>query len=117
MIVFNKEQIQEIEKLCLKNEVVKILWEDYQTYLTDPAKLYYTALTEAIVDLSLQIKNKTIDVEDAYTKSILRLSETGDKVFNTLDRGKQEIMKSMEAINGIDEDKEKKIKKGKDIAI
>lgn len=113
--MFSKEEIEQIEKLAVKNPVILKLWEDHQQYLIDPAKLYYTALTNAIVDISVQIKNKTVDIEDAYTKSILKLAETGDKVFNTLERGKQELIKTVE--ENKDVEKQKKINKSPDLAI
>ncbi len=113
-MIFNEKEKEEIIKLGIKYPVISNLWEEYISYEKDPAKIYYTALTDAIIEISQQIKNKSLDVEDPYTKSILKLAETGDKVFDTLQRGKNELNKVIEEE---DEQKNKKIKKGTDIAV
>lgn len=113
-MIFNDQELASINKIADKEPLIKKLLDEYLDNQKDSSKLYFVALNEAIIDIAKQIKNKSIDVENTYTKSILKLAETGDKVFNTLERGKQELNKVMEEI---DEQKQKKLGKSKDIAI
>lgn len=113
-MIFNEHELASINKIADKEPLIKKLLDEYLDYQKDSSKLYFVALNDAIIDIAKKIKSKTIDVEDTYTKSILKLAETGDKVFNTLERGKQELNKVME---DIDEQKQKKLGKSKDIAI
>lgn len=114
-MIFNESQIAEILKLSSKNELINSLWKEYNSFFNDPNKIYYTALVNAIQEISEKIKDKTIDIEDPYTKSILRLAETGEKVFTTLDIGKKIISSVLEESKDIV--KSKRISKGSDLAI
>jgi len=59
-------------------------------YTTDASKEFYSAINHAIKKMSVDIKNRTLNVDDSYTKSLIKLAESGDKIFNTLKRGKLE---------------------------
>lgn len=96
MMIFSEKEIELINQYASRHPVILKLWEEYKSYNTDPAKIYYLALTDAIIEISKQIKSKLLNADDLYTKSILRLAETGDKVFNTLERGKLELNKTLE---------------------
>jgi hypothetical protein len=100
MTIFTEKEIEEIESY--PNSTIKKLWDEYNRLQSDPTSIFYSSLTEAIVEISKQLKSKTIDSDDPYIKSVIKLSEIGEKVFNTLSRGKQDL--------GITDKKTEKVK-------
>lgn len=88
-MIFNTPEQKEIDRIASKDQLVSRLWHEYKELVTDPAKVYHTALTKAIVHIADQIKEESLDIEDAFTKSILKLAESGEKVFATLEIGKK----------------------------
>ena len=89
--MFTENEITEIERYSRKSTVIKKLYDEYLTYQQDATKIFYTSLTEAIIQISHDIRNKQLDAEDAHTKCMIKLAESGDKIFNTLARGKADV--------------------------
>jgi len=50
---------------------------------SEPAKKFYITLVSAANQLMEGVQNKTLDLDDAYNKSLWKLLETGDKVTKT----------------------------------
>lgn len=105
------EELKQVAEIAKKHPIIKKLLEELLSYDEDVSKLYYTTLSDAIRWVCHEIRNKTVDLEDPYTKTILKLAETGDKVFNTLQRGKADT----QPVEG-DQDKLKSLSKVRNIA-
>lgn len=84
------EELVQARSLAERYPVVTKLLDIVISYDEDISKLYMATLTGAIREICRDIKERTLDLDDPYTKAILKLAETGDKVFNTLQRGKQD---------------------------
>lgn len=77
---FSAEEYPVISKLCA----------ELKTYEEDSIKGFYAALNMAIKDVTTSIKDKSLDLDNPYFKSVVKLAEVGNKIFETLSRGKQE---------------------------
>ena len=58
--------------------------ERIQVQLKDPAKDFYVTIVSMTEQINSLIRSKSLDLDDPYQKSLLRLLESGDKVSKTL---------------------------------
>jgi hypothetical protein len=106
-----EEQIIRLSKH--EDPEVRELVEAYKVYLIDPAAEFYTALVQGAKFLSAQVRNKKLDMDDPYTKGVTILLEKGDKISNSIQRGKLEANPSGKE----DEDNTKRVGKSQAVAI
>lgn len=111
-MILSDEELIQAKALAEKNPVVKKMLEELISYDEDISKLYYTTLAGAIKEICQDIRDKVVDLDNSYTKTILKLAETGDKVFNTLQRGKQDSGPPEDA----DTERTRKLKKANNVA-
>jgi len=133
-MIFSEEEQEQIKKIAAKNELISKLWQEYNKYQQDPTAEYYleiVEMTKALAKEMASVRNpqkKTVGgvevnvmaapillSEDKLFERIKGLLTDNEKIFAGINKGKQEMEKSVE--NGKDLEKEKKIKKGTDIAI
>ena len=56
----------------------------------DPAKDLYVTIVMAAAEINKEIRDRTLNGEDPYTKSVMRLLEVGDKVVKSVRQAKLE---------------------------
>lgn len=61
-----------------------------EAQFADPAKDLYATIVMAAAQINEEIRNRTLNAEDPYTKAILRLLESGDKVVKSVRQAKLE---------------------------
>lgn len=88
--MLTQDLLSEVEKIAKKSDAVQQMLEEYRSFYDDPAKNYYQALVEASKELTDKIRDKTIDIDAPFEKSVIRLLESGEKVNNTLKRGQND---------------------------
>jgi hypothetical protein len=94
-----EKEIVQLEALGKRYPVVKRILDEYNSITQDTSKEFYYTLSNSIREISKMIRDKSIDPDDPYVKAVIKLSESGDKIFNTLSRGKLD--------SGIDEEEDK----------
>ena len=90
------ETIEEIQKLSLKNEHVKNMYDEYMSYQEDSSKVLFIAFNEGMKDIAKQIKDKTLSADDMWFKAMMELGKNGDKFFNTTARGRKDMNPDIE---------------------
>jgi hypothetical protein len=77
---YSAEEYPVIAKLCA----------ELKTYEEDSIKGFYAALNIAIKSITDAIHDGSLDLDTPYMKSVVKLAEVGNKIFDSLSRGKQE---------------------------
>lgn len=80
----------ELRVLASGNPLIMKLCNELRVYEGDSVKEFYSALKKGISKLTSQIHDGTLDADDPYSKSIVKLAESGGKIFDTLRRGCEE---------------------------
>jgi hypothetical protein len=133
-MILTKEQLDQIEKLAAKYEVIQLLWEDYKKYQQDPSTEYYLEVVEMTKALAKEMRSvrnpekKEIDgkmmnvmdapillCEDKLFDRIKVLLTDSEKIFAGIFKGKQELNKTNEdtSISNAKKDKISKLHEGK----
>lgn len=89
--------LQKLHKVLLAREID----EDeaiarIEAQFADPAKDLYVTIVMATAEINQQIRNRTLNGEDPYTKSVMRLLEVGDKVVKSVRQAKLEAYPTTE---------------------
>jgi len=71
---------------------IKELEEKLAFYEGSPAAEFYTALVEGIKGLTTHIKNKSLDFDDSYQKSLFALAKDSDKIMIAMSKGMAVIL-------------------------
>lgn len=89
-----KEESANLEKLSEYLRVNKLSEEDAIDRLKlqdfDPAKDFYATLVSASKQLMDSVKDKSLDLDDAYQKGLFQLLQAGDKINKSLKLAKLE---------------------------
>ena len=89
-----KEESANLEKLSEFLRVNKLSEEDAIERLKlqdfDPAKDFYATLVSASKQLMDSVKDKSLDLDDAYQKGLFQLLQAGDKINKSLKLAKLE---------------------------
>ena len=89
-----KEESANLEKLSEYLRVNKLSEEDAIERLKlqdfDPAKDFYATLVSASKQLMDSVKDKSLDLDDAYQKGLFQLLQAGDKINKSLKLAKLE---------------------------
>ena len=89
-----KEESANLEKLSEFLRVNKLSEEDAIERLKlqdfDPAKDFYATLVSAPKQLMDSVKDKSLDLDDAYQKGLFQLLQAGDKINKSLKLAKLE---------------------------
>lgn len=83
--------MKQLEKLIKEKGLTEEFVISMITGLDDsPAQDFYQTVVAASRQINEYIRNKTLNLDDAYQKSLLRLLEVGDKVSKTIAAAKLE---------------------------
>ena len=89
-----KEESANLEKLSEYLRVNKLSEDDAIERLKlqefDPAKDFYATLVSASKQLMDSVKDKSLDLDDAYQKGLFQLLQAGDKINKSLKLAKLE---------------------------
>jgi hypothetical protein len=72
-------------KLSEADAIERLQLQDF-----DPAKDFYATLVSASKQLMTAVKEKTLDLDDAYQKGLFQLLQAGDKINKSLKLAKLE---------------------------
>lgn len=80
--MFTDKEQEEIEALAKKNEVVKRLFEFWQSAQVDGIQAFYTSLNSQLLAISKQLDTKVLDIsgEDKTFDRFLKLMVDGAKI-------------------------------------
>lgn len=84
------QEQSELKGLCQTTPLVGKLCHELSIYEKDTVNSFYSALTKGIDKITADIHNGTLSMDDPFTKSLIKLAESGDKIFSTLQRGKMD---------------------------
>lgn len=80
----------QLKGLAADYPIISKLCNELKIYESDVTKEFYAALKKGISNLTSDIHSGLLDADNPYTKSMIKLAESGDKIFNTLKRGNEE---------------------------
>jgi hypothetical protein len=83
--------LEKISKFLKENKLSEVdAIERLQLQDFDPAKDFYATLVSASKQLMTAVKEKTLDLDDAYQKGLFQLLQAGDKINKSLKLAKLE---------------------------
>lgn len=101
-----KESLQSYDKLIELLREKRITEEDailtFSLSEIEPAKDFYRTIVSASQQINEKIRDKTLDLDNDYQRSLLRMLEVGEKISKTLTVAKLEAYPD---INSASEDK------------
>lgn len=101
---------ESIAKLKSENAELKKKLAEYES---NPAAKFYKSLTKAFDEICTEIDNKTLNSDEDFTKSIIKLAEKSEIIF----KGLKEGISVFQEQKVIDEKKAAKIEKAPGVAL
>lgn len=81
---FTEKNIEIIERLAKEHRVVKMLWEEVQSYREDGAKKFFLALNKKLFVLAEEVENADVNIKSKVFDKILDAIAKSGKIIESL---------------------------------